>query len=126
MRSKYGAYSEYHTSLDDLKLVTPAGLAGGFLAYARILECIEENCYPKVTVLCEPSLGRRGLFPTRFTDQTSWQVITMLDVMAYSDGSWSLLQIADLIGEPMWKVLSIVTQLCDAGLLMMSTPDSSR
>jgi len=41
--------------------------------------------------------------------------------MAYSDGSLSLLEIADRIGEPMWNVLPIVTQLADAGLLVLNT-----
>ena len=121
MRSKYGVYPEYHTSLDDLTFVTPAGLAGGFLAYARILECLEENCYPRVTVLCEPALGRRGFYPTRSTESIGWRALTMLHVLTYSDGSLSLLEIADRIGEPMWKLLPIVTQLSDEGLLVLST-----
>jgi len=121
MRSKYDSYHEYHSSLDDLTLVTPTGLVGGFLAYAHILECLEENCYPKVTVLCEPSLGRRGLYPTRSTGRIGWQTLTILHVMAYSDGSLSLLEIADRIGEPMWKLLPIVAQLFDEGLLVLNT-----
>lgn len=119
MRSKYGEYPEYHTSQDDLELVTPDGLAGGFLAYRRILECLEGDCTPKVTVLCEPQLGKRGLYPTLSTKQSGEQVRAMMNLLAYADGTSSLLQIAERIGEPMWELLPIVERLAEAGLLAM-------
>ena len=117
MRSKYGEYPEYHTSLDDLNLVTPAGLGGGFLAYKRIVECIEGNRYPRVTVLCEPQLGKRGLYPTLSTKTSGKDVRAMTNLIAYCDGSLSLLEIAERIGQPMWELLPMVERLSEFGLL---------
>jgi aminopeptidase-like protein len=117
MRTKYGEFPEYHTSLDDLKLVTPAGLAGGFLVYRRILECLESNCTPKVTVLCEPQLGKRGLYPTLSTRNSSAEVRTMLNLIAHSDGCLSLLEIAEQIRQPMWELLPMVDRLEQNGLI---------
>jgi aminopeptidase-like protein len=122
MRSKYGEFPEYHTSLDDLNLVTPSGLAGSFAVYQRILECLEGNCYPKVAVLCEPQLGKRGLYPTLSTKESAREVRAMLNLISYSDGSLSLLEIAEKISEPMWELLPIVERLCEAGLLSGFTP----
>lgn len=59
--------------------------------------------------------------PTCATERIGWQAVTILYVMAYSDGSLSLLEIGDRIGEPMWKLLPIASQLSDEGLLVLNT-----
>jgi aminopeptidase-like protein len=117
MRSKYGRYPEYHTSLDNLTLVTPAGLAGGYEALRLALEVFETNAVPRVTVLCEPQLGKRGLYPTLSTKGSAEEVRTMMDLIAYSDGCRSMLEIAELIDAPMWKLTAIAQTLEGAGLL---------
>jgi len=117
MRTKYGEFPEYHTSLDDLNFVTASGLAGGFLVYRRILECLESNCYPKATVLCEPQLGKRGLYPTLSNKNSATEVRAMINLLAYSDGSLSLLQIAEQIRQPMWDLLPILDRLAHHDLI---------
>ena len=63
MRSKYGEYPEYHTSHDDLKLVTQSGLEGGYYALKRAIEIIENNVTPRVTVLEATPTWEAGLIP---------------------------------------------------------------
>ena len=62
-RSKYGEYPEYHTSLDNLSLVSKEGLHGAFTVYTKCLTLINENSVYKSTVLGEPHLGKRGCIP---------------------------------------------------------------
>ncbi len=116
MRTKYGEYPEYHTSLDDLTLITPEGLAGGFNALRQAIEVIEKNMYLKSTVLCEPQLGKRGLYPTLSAKQNGAQVRIILNLTSYCDGR-SLLDIAEIINEPFLKVLRILEPLLENGLI---------
>lgn len=117
MRSKYGCYAEYHTSLDDLILVTPRGLADSFLALRRAIECLElDECY-EATVLGEPQLGRRGLYPNLSTRDSGAQVRDMMNLLAYSDGHLSLFEIAEIINVPFWRVEPLARTLLDAGVL---------
>jgi aminopeptidase-like protein len=117
-RSKYGTYPEYHTSLDDLTLVTPTGLAGGFEALKRAIEAVEHNVKLKVSVLGEPQLGRRGLYPTVSARGSADAVRSMMNLISYCDGERYLLEIADVIGEPIWEVVRMAKPLIEKGLLV--------
>ena len=57
-RSKFGEYKEYHTSLDNLKLVKPKNLNDSLDVLKNIVKGIETNLYPKANVLCEPFLNK--------------------------------------------------------------------
>jgi aminopeptidase-like protein len=117
MRSKYGVYPEYHTSLDDLSLVTPSGLQGGFDALRSCIESIEANRVPRVKVFCEPQLGKRGLYPTISAKGSSGNVSTMMDFIAYSDGAHDMIEIADKIGVCSTELIPVAKRLQDADLL---------
>lgn len=121
MRSKYGEFPEYHTSLDDLNLVTPKGLIGGFNALKQAIEVIEGNFFLKSTVLCDPQLGKRGLYPTLSTKESTMQVRAMMNLISYCDGR-SLLEIAEIIDEPVSKLLTILKPLINSGLIKASKP----
>ena len=117
MRTKYGQYPEYHTSLDNLELITPAGLLGGYEVLKTCIEYIEKNEKLKVTVLCEPQLGKRGLYPTLSTKKSVRQVEDMMNLIAYCDGRNDLIKIAEIINVPMWKLYPIIAKLKENSLL---------
>ncbi len=118
MRSKYATYPEYHTSLDNLELVTPKGLEGGYNVLKACIELLEANQYYKATILCEPQLGKRGLYPTISTKNSTAQVRDMMNLLAYADGENDLLDIGDKIGVYAYNLLPIANRLVDEGLLM--------
>lgn len=111
MRSKYGCYPEYHTSLDDLKLVTANGLLGSYQVLKKAIQCLEANETLTSTVLGEPQLGKRGLYPTIGTKEGGKVVQNMMDFLAYCDGVSSNLEIAEKIKVPLWELNDIINQL---------------
>ncbi len=111
MRSKYLKYPEYHTSLDNLGFITSEGLGGGFKALQKAIEAIEFNCVPMVNVLAEPHLSKYGLYPKLSTLSSHDVVKPMMNLIAYSDGKHSLLDIAEIIGVPIWELVPLYQKL---------------
>jgi len=118
MRSKYREYPEYHTSLDNLEFVTPAGLQGSFEVHRDCIDLLERNRVYRVTCLGEPQLGRRGLYPTVSTKDSYRQVNEMLNFLAYADGTHDLIDISNIIEVPAERLYPIVDKLAAAGLIV--------
>lgn len=117
MRTKYGEYPEYHTSLDTLgNVVTHHGLQQSLRMFQAVICALESNCFPIATFIGEPQLGKRGLYPT-LTGHTKRVSTQMIDLLSYSDGQQDLLSISDIIGVPIWELSEIYDLLSSEGLI---------
>ncbi|CAK7025204.1 DUF4910 domain-containing protein [uncultured Phascolarctobacterium sp.] len=116
-RSKYGEYPEYHTSKDNLELISPEGLLGAYEVYQQCIMALENNYNYKINVLCEPQLGKRGLYPTTSQKGTYDAVKAMIDFIAYADGSNDLIDISNIIGVPVNELLTVIEKLKKVDLL---------
>jgi aminopeptidase-like protein len=124
MRTPHGEFREYHTSADNLDLVRPAALAGSLRACADVVSLLEGNarCL-NLSPKCEPQLGKRGLYRALGgqLDRASRE-LAMLWVLNMSDGSRTLLQIADRAGLPFAQVKAVADVLAEHGLLRTLPP----
>ena len=117
LRSKYGTYPEYHTSLDNLSFISPKGLGESYNCFRYSIICFEHNVRPKATVLCEPQMGKRNLYPTLGVRENFKDTDIMLDLLAYADGGTDLLKISEIINQPMWQLLDYVRILKEHKLI---------
>ena len=119
MRSMYGTYPQYHSSLDDMEFVSAEAIAGTLKAYLRFMQVHELNItYISLSPYGEPQLSKRGLYPTLGgSSYTPGTVERMMYLLAYSDGTKDLIDIANLAKRPAWEFAPEIQKLLDAGLL---------
>lgn len=120
MRSKYGTYPEYHTSLDDLTLVTPAGLEGALDVLSSCITLLEANVRYRSVTVGEPQLGPRGLYPTSSYKGSADSVRTMMNVLAYCDGDHDVIDLCQRTGTDHRTVLNLLSKLRKAGVIEFS------
>ena len=116
-RSKYHEYPEYHTSADDLSVISPEGLQGSYEVMVKVIDALEHNRHYCMTVPCEPQLGKRGLYPTISQKGTYAAFRAMQHFTAYADGRNDLIDISNLIGTPVDQLIPIVAKLMDHNLV---------
>jgi aminopeptidase-like protein len=118
-RTPYARYPQYHTSADNLDLVTPHALHDTLEACWQALQILEtDRHYLNLNPNCEPQLGRRGLYGSvGGRSDTQQAQIAMLWILNLSDGTHSLLDIAQRSGLPFNLIAETATALEDADLL---------
>ena len=118
MRTKYGEYEEYHTSLDNLDYISSEGLFGAYEVLTKCIDCIESNKIYKATTLCEPQMGRRNLRPTLgASTNMAADVKLMSNILVYADGEYDLLDMANKLNISMHEMLQSIGILVEEGLL---------
>ena len=126
-RSSHGQYAQYHTSADDLAFIAPENLAESLEVYARVLNCLEaDRTYVNLNPYCEPQLGRRGLYDAVGGHHTPDTFrMALLWVLNQSDGTHSLLDIAERAGISVDVIADAASALVDAELLAPNPPSAT-
>jgi aminopeptidase-like protein len=119
MRSPHGTFPEYHTSADDLDFVTPQSMAESFARLVEIIDVLEGDAvYVNTSPYGEPQLGKRGLYEAIGGDpDAAHRQLGMLWVLNLSDGTHTLLDIAERAALPFAEVASMAHLLAQHGLL---------
>jgi len=121
MRTMYGIYPEYHTSLDDLSFITPRALGETLGAYVKIIDALEANETLIGTVLFgEPQLGRRALYPSTGGPSAALGAGRQRDMMFllnFCDGTRDLLAAAEASGRPIAELARTAALLREHDLL---------
>jgi aminopeptidase-like protein len=118
-RSMHGTIPQYHTSADNLDLITADNLGLSYRLIAMTLDVLENDAvYLNTVPLCEPQLGKRGLYHAIGGDKdAAARNMAMLWVLNLSDGAHSLLDIAERADLPFSIVHSTAQLLQEHGLL---------
>jgi len=124
MRTPNDRYPEYHTSADDPSLVKPDRLVDTLRRYLEVVEVLEGNAaYVNLQPKCEPQLGKRGLYgAVGGQSHAAASQMAMLWVLNLSDGSHSLLEVAERSGVRFPEVWNAAQALERVGLLAPAKP----
>ena len=97
-RTKFNEYKEYHTSFDNFKVMTLKGVKGGYRVIKKAISILQNQSFPKSTILCEPFLTKRNLYPTLSTKKKLGREIKKItNFIQYADGKNSLEKISKKI-----------------------------
>jgi aminopeptidase-like protein len=126
MRTPHGEYPEYHTSADNLECVKAENLGNSLARYFDVLKILEQNKnYVNQNPMCEPQLGKRGLYHHigGHADSKKFQ-LALLWTLNLSDGEHSLLDIAERSGLTFHLVAEAADILVKKELLKEHMPRS--
>lgn len=123
MRTPYGQYPEYHTSLDNKDFISFTDLADVVHTYFEIAKSLELNDrYINKVSHCEPQLGKRGLYPHSINpDDNIEELLNLLHFLSYADGQLDLIAIAEKRSRHILKFSKSVRECEAADLITLAS-----
>ena len=116
-RSKYQQFPEYHSSADNMDLISPEGLQGAYEVMVKVINALENNYHYQMLCKCEPQLGKRGLYPTISKKGSNYSVRTMQHLIAYADGRNDLIGISNILNTSVEELIPLKDKLMEHQLL---------
>ncbi|EMJ0648623.1 DUF4910 domain-containing protein [Campylobacter jejuni] len=113
-RTKYGEYKQYHTSKDDLNFISKKGLMGGLQSMQEMILNLEINAVYENTIVCEPNLGKRGLYHTL---STANDIPLACNFLAYCDGKNDIIDIANILNIQAYEFKELLVKILEYKLL---------
>jgi len=119
-RSKYGTYPEYHTSGDDLNVVSPESLQESIELFLQVIDEFESNRVYVATKIGEPMYSKYalrsslGALPSLSELELQYSNITAL-----SDGTLDAFEISEILKQPYPAVLNVCEELLRLGILKL-------
>jgi len=118
LRTKYGQYKEYHTSLDNLDFISKEGLSGSFKLVVSLIKLIENDRIYYSNFIGEPFLTKynlkRSVSGAKDLDKKTKDIINLI---AYSDGKRGLIEISKIININFNLLKKLADKLVKRGLL---------
>ncbi|EDO9678560.1 DUF4910 domain-containing protein [Campylobacter jejuni] len=113
-RTRYGDYDGYHNSKDDLDFISEKGLMGGLQSMQEMILNLEINAVYKNTIVCEPNLGKRGLYHTL---STANDIPLACNFLAYCDGENDIIDIANILNMQAYEFKELLEKIKFYGLV---------
>ncbi|MBX1388380.1 DUF4910 domain-containing protein [Campylobacter jejuni] len=113
-RTRYGDYDGYHNSKDDLNFISEKGLMGGLQSIQEMILNLEINAVYENTIVCEPNLGKRGLYHTLSTVNDTPLACNFL---AYCDGENDIIDIANILNMQAYEFKELLEKIKFYGLV---------
>ncbi|MCD4859018.1 aminopeptidase, partial [Campylobacter coli] len=98
----------------DLNFISEKGLMGGLQSIQEMILNLEINAVYKNTIVCEPNLGKRGLYHTL---STANDIPLACNFLAYCDGENDIIDIANILNMQAYEFKELLEKIKFYGLV---------
>ena len=107
-----------------MSFINSIGLDFGYKNIRNCIKILEKDKYYYTTILCEPQLGKRGLYINNKNTVTREDSNKIRDILAYCDGNHSLIDICKIVEIEFQECNKFISKLLENNIIKEKKSDS--